>query len=139
MSKLADIAKKSLGAQTIKIDEIIERYGGVVTINDLSYADYKGDRIPVFGFVEGEGTSFRGGCKKLRELAADLEEAYGDLREVNAALAVEGVRIKINPTTKTKSGNVFRPVNMLGTVKFEDVHELGEVNPDTGEVVGEPF
>ena len=138
MSKLADIAKKSLGTQTIKLDEVIEQFGGVVTINDLSYVEYKGDRIPVFGFVEGEGASFWGGCKKLRELAADLEEAYGDLRAINEAFQAEGLRIKINPLTKTKTGSNFRPVNVLGTVKFDDItpvnHETGEVLHEIGEI-----
>lgn len=131
MSKLADVAQRTLSAQTVKIDEIIAQYGGVVTINSLTYAEYKGDRVPVFGFVEGEGAAFWGGCKKLRELATNLEEDYGDLREVNAALRVEGIRIKLNPTIRTKGGNMFRPVNLLGTVEFSDCDE------DTGEIFEE--
>ena len=136
MSKLGDIAKKTVGLQTVKIDDIIKDYNGIVTINGLSYADYKGDRVPVFSFVEGEGMSFWGGCKKLRELAAAWEEVYGDLREVNAELAVEGVKIKLSPTTRTKGGNPFRPVAVLGTVKFDTELEPAEVivDEETGEV-----
>ena len=135
MSKMANIAKTAVGTQSMKIDEIIDRFGGVVTVNELSYTEYRGDRIPVFGFVEEEGASFWGGCKKLRELAAALEEGYGDLRGVNEAFQSEGLRIKISPTTKTKGGNPFRPVTVLGTVKFDDIQPT--VNPDTGEVTAD--
>lgn len=139
MSKLGDIAKKTVGMQTVKIDDIIKDYGGVVTINSLGYADYKGDKIPVFGFVEGEGMSFWGGCKKLRELANAWQEELGDLREVNAELAVEGVKIKISPQTRTKGGNPFRPVAVLGTVKFgavdDDDEPESEVDDETGEII----
>ena len=129
MSKLASIAKRVLGTQTVTLDAIVEQYDGVVTINSLGYTDYKGDRIPVFGFVEGEGQTFWGGCMKLRELATDLEEEYADLREVNAALQVEGMKIRISPTGKTKAGKPFRPVNFLGLVKFDGVREPDE-SPD---------
>ncbi len=133
MSKLGDIAKSTLGTQAMKIDDIIEQYGGVVTINGLSYADYKGSRIPVFSFVEGEGTSFWGGCKKLRELAEAWVEACGDLRAVNDELSVEGVRIKLSPTIKTKGGNPFRPVAIIGTVPFNDE----DIDLETGEIFTE--
>ena len=130
MSKLANIAKQVLGTQTVKLDDIIKQYGGVVTINSLSYTEYKGDRIPVFGFVEGEGQSFWGGCKKLREFAAALEEDYDDLREVNEALQVEGMKIRISPKTKTQTGNPFRPVSFLGAVKFADIEREPAESPD---------
>lgn len=144
MSKLGDVAKKTLGLQTVKIDDIIRDYDGVVTINSLSCTDYKGDRVPVFGFVEGEGKSFWGGCKKLRELAEAWQEELGDLKSVNDELAVEGVRIRLGQTIRTKSGNPFRPVTILGTVKFDESDgeidtETGEVNTETGEVDGDPF
>lgn len=151
MSKLGDIAKKTVGATTVKIDDIIRDYNGVVTVNGLSYADYKGDRVPVFSFVEGEGLSFWGGCKKLREMSDAWIEELGDLRTVNDELAVEGVKIKLSPTIRTKSGNPFRPVMVLGTVKFaehehddvddvDDIEDVEEVDADieTGEVVA-PF
>ena len=141
MSKLWDIAKKVVGTQTVKIDDIIRDYNGVVTVNGLSYTEYKGDRVPVFSFAEGEGQAFWGGCKKLRELAAAWEEELGDLREVNAELQVEGVRIKLSPTVRTKGGNPFRPVAVLGTVKFsaEGNEEVAEVvDAETGEII-EPF
>lgn len=126
MSKLGDIAKSTVGTQAMKIDDIIEKYDGVVTINGLSYAEYKGSRIPVFSFVEGEGMSFWGGCKKLRELADAWVESCGDLCAVNDELSMEGVRIRLSPTIKTKGGNPFRPVAILGTVKFVDT-ETGEI------------
>lgn len=140
MSKLGDIAISTVGEerpQAIKIDDIIEKFGGVVTINGLSYSDYKGTRIPVFSFTEGEGLVFWGGCKKLRELAEAWEEAYGDLRTVNDELAVEGVKIKLSPTIKTKGGNPFRPVAILGTVNFDEVTESPNVDADTGEILEE--
>ena len=144
MSKLGDIARKTVGSQTVKIDDIIEQYGGIVTVNGLSYTEYKGDRVPVFSFAEGEGQAFWGGCKKLRELAAAWEEELGDLREVNAELQVEGVRIKLSPTIRTKGGNPFRPVAVLGTVKFSECTDIEpeEVEPECnedGELIGDPF
>ena len=137
MSKLGDIAKSTVGTQAMKIDDIIEKFGGVVTINGLSYAEYKGTRIPVFSFIEGDGLVFWGGCKKLRELADAWEEAYGDLRAVNDELSCEGVKIKLSPTIKTKGGNPFRPVAVLGTVKFDEVTESPNVDADTGEILEE--
>ena len=141
MSKLGDIAKKTLGTQTLKIDEIIEQFGGVVTINSLSYVEYKGDKIPVFGFVEGEGTAFWGGCKKLRELAEAWQEECGDLREVNDELSRVGVKIKLSPTMTAKNGNRFRPVSVLGEVAFGNVAnepaEMPDFDEDTGEIVAD--
>ncbi|MBR0287813.1 MAG: hypothetical protein IJQ82_02420 [Selenomonadaceae bacterium] len=145
MSKIGNIANKILDVQTIKIDDIIKQYGGVVTINGLSYATYKGDSVPVFNFVEGEGTAFWGGCKKLRELAAALEEEYkGDLSAINEDFRHTGIKVKISPLTKTNGGNPFRPVAKLGLVEFENVDESEfdepEVDTETGEVVKkEPF
>lgn len=135
MSKLGDVAKKTVGSQAIKIDDIIEQFDGVVTINGLSYTEYKGARIPVFSFAEGEGLVFWGGCKKLRELAEAWEEVSGDLRTVNDELAVEGVKIKLSPQVKTKGGKPFRPVTVLGTVKFDEMPDIDNVDEDTGEII----
>ena len=140
MNKISEVSSKVLGTKTIKIDDIIEQYDGVVTINGLSYANYKGDRVPVFTFVEGEGTAFWGGCKTLRELAQSLEEVFdGDLSAINEAFRHTGVRIKIEPIVKTAGGNPFRPVSKLGDVQFEFVNEIDDsdepdFNPETGEV-----
>ena len=131
MSKIGNIAKKVVGTQTVKLDDIIANYGGVVTINGLSYATYKGDRVPVFSFAEGEGVSFWGGCKKLRELAQALEEEYGNLLAINEDFQHTGLKIKIHPITKTSSGNPFRPVSVIGEVDLETVDEIEpEVNED---------
>lgn len=135
MTKLGDAAEKRLGRQTIKIDEVIEQFDGVVTINSLSFVDYKGEKIPVFGFAEADGLSFWGGSKKLRELAEDwLELCDGDLGEVNDELREFGVRIKLHPTLRTKSGKVFRPVSMIGTVRFAD--EVVELHTDDADELG---
>lgn len=149
MSKLADIAKKVVGSTTIKIDDIIEQYGGVVTINRLDFADYKGNKIPVFGFVEGAGLRFYGGFKKMRELADALIEEYdGDLGAINEEFRHAGLKLKFLPLAKTAGGNPFRPVIDLGEVNFDDEVRFDE---ETGEVVdaevadaeinvdGEPF
>ena len=143
MSKLGDIAKKTVGAQAMSIENIIEQFGGVVTINGLSYTEYKGSQIPVFSFVEGDGCSFWGGCKKLRELPDAWIEACGDLRSVNEELSTEGVRIKLSPKPTTKGGILFRPVAVLGTVKFDDC-DCADFDSKTGEVlnsnpVADPF
>lgn len=143
MSKLANIAQKVVGMQTIKIDDVIAQFGGIVTINGLSFATYKGDRIPVFSFVEGEGMAFWGGCKKLRELATALEEEYGDLRAINDDFRRTGLKIKLSPLTKTNGGNPYRPVSIIGEVDLTDteVADEPEVDSETGEVIteSEPF
>lgn len=141
MSKIGNIANKILDVQTVKIDDIIKQYGGIVTINGLSYATYKGDRVPVFSFIEGEGTAFWGGCKKLRELAQALEEEYdGDLRAINEDFRHTGIKVKLSPIIKTNGGNPFRPVAKLGLVEFENADEIDdtdepEVDAETGEVI----
>lgn len=147
MSRIGNIAQKIIGTQTIKINDIIEQFGGVVTVNGLSFATYKNDKIPVYRFVEGEGMAFWGGCKKLRELAdALLEEYDGDLEAVNDDFKRVGIRLKFGPITKTGSGNPFRPVANLGDVDLTvsnepEVDDLDEpdFNADTGEVITEPF
>ena len=132
MSKLADIAKKVVGNTTIKIDEIVEQFGGVVTINRFEMSEFKGTKIPVFGFVEGAGLKFYGGCKKMRELADALIEEYdGDLRAINDDFRHTGLKVKFMPLTKTAGGNPFRPVIDLGEVNFDDDVQFDE---ETGEV-----
>ena len=138
MGKLGDIAKKTVGVQAMKIDDIVKKFGGVVTINGLSYTEYKGSRIPVFSFVEGEGLCFWGGCKKLRELAEAWEEVYGDLRAVNDELAVEGVRIRLSEKIATKDSKPFRPVSVIGSVKLDGLDAEPNVNLDTGEIDADP-
>ena len=131
MSKLGKIAQKVIGTQTVKLDDIVKNFGGVVTINGLSFTEYQGTKIPVFNFVEGEGMNFWGGCKKLRELAQALEEEYGNLLAINEDFQHTGLKIKIHPITKTSSGNPFRPVSVIGEVDLETVDEIEpEVNED---------
>ena len=134
MNKLGAVANKVLDVQTIKIDDIIARYGGIVTICGLGYAEYKGSRVPVFSFVEGKGMAFWGGCKKLRELASELENAYdGDLNAINDDFHHTGIRVQLCPIIKTGSGNPFRPVINLGMVDLTvDENVFDE---ETGEVV----
>ena len=141
MSKIGNIAKKVVGMQTVKIDDIIAKFGGTVTINGLSYATYKGDRVPVFSFVEGEGTAFWGGCKKLRELADALTEEYdGDLAAINEDFRHTGVKIKLSPIIKTNGGNPFRPVAIIGEVELQTVNaDEPDFDAETGEIVTEPF
>lgn len=145
MSKLGNIAKKVIGTQTVKLDDIVKDFGGVVTINGLSFTGYQGTKIPVFNFVEGEGMNFWGGCKKLRELADGLIEEYdGDLQAINEDFATTGIKIRISPQTKTKAGNPFRPVANLGEVDLTEPQVDDEIEPEvdteTGEVVKkEPF
>ena len=137
MSKIGNIAKKVVGMQTVKIDDIIAQFGGTVTINGLSYATYKGDRVPVFSFVEGEGMAFWGGCKKLRELADALVEAYdGNLMAINEDFRHTGVKIKLSPLTKTNGGNPYRPVAIIGEVELTNVDE-SEIEPEIDDETGE--
>ena len=141
MSKLGNIAKKVVGTQTVKIDDIIEQFGGIVTVNGLSFATYKGDRIPVFNFVEGEGMAFWGGCKKLRELADALIEEYdGNLGAINDDFRHTGIKLKFSPLTKTNGGNPFRPVANLGEVDLTVDSDVDEIDAETGEIIDEaPF
>lgn len=141
MSKLGNIAKKVVGMQTVKIDDIIEQFGGVVTVNGLSFATYKGDRVPVFSFVEGEGMAFWGGCKKLRELADALTEEYdGNLQAINDDFRHTGIKLKLSPIIKTNGGNPFRPVAIIGEVELQTVNaDEPDFDAETGEIVTEPF
>ena len=140
MSKIGSIAQKVIGTQTVKLDDIIEQFGRVVTINGLSYATYNGDRTPLFTFAEGLGMAFGGGSKKLSEFAQALEKEYGgDLEAINADLKVTGVKIKISPLAKTSSGKQYRPVTFLGEVDLSEVEipddDEPEVDAETGEVI----
>lgn len=138
MSKLSNIARQTAGAQAIKVDDIVKQFGGVVTVNGFGYGEYKGERIPMFNFMEVEGGAFWGGSKKLREIAEAWEEAYsGDLQSINDDLQKEPLRIKIFALTKTASGKPFRPVVILGTVKGDAEPNDNEPNVDeeTGEVI----
>ena len=42
MSKIGNIAKKVVGMQTVKIDDLIAKFGGTVTINGLQLRDLQG-------------------------------------------------------------------------------------------------
>lgn len=145
MSKIADAGRKALEVQTVKLDDIVANYGGVVTINGLDYTSFKGNPVPVFKFVEGEGAVFRGTCTKLKELADSLKEMYGgNLQAINDDFKHTGIRIKIEPETKTSSGNKFRPISFIREVDFVDEpdcdDETGEVvNPEAPSVGEDPF
>lgn len=144
MSRIGNIAKKVVGMQTVKLDDIIENFGGVVTINGLSYATYNGERTPIFTFAEGAGMAFGGGSKKLNEFVQALEKEYGgDLEAINADLKTTGVKIKISPLAKTSNGKQYRPVTFLGEVNLSELENATaddepQVDNETGEVlVGE--
>ena len=132
MNKIAEAANKILDVQTIKIDSVIEQFGNVVTINGLSFVKFKGDRIPVYRFVEGEGLAFFGGNKKLRELAQALEESYdGNLFAINEDFKRVGIKVRLGALVKTQSGNPFRPVAKIGLVMFDNEPAT---DAETGEV-----
>lgn len=132
MNKIVDAANKILDVQTIKIDSVIEQFGNVVTINGLSFANYKGDRIPVYRFAEGAGLAFWGGNKKLRELAQALEESYdGNLPAINEDFKRVGIKVRLGALVKTANGNPFRPVAKIGLVMFDSE---SATDAETGEV-----
>ena len=133
MSDMSKLAQSVLGTEgdlpmpTLKLDDIVKRHKGVVTIVGLTYTTYEDKEIPVFIAAEDDGFKFWGGCKKLTELAENLVNFYGDLKTANRELHREGVRIKIGEQIRTKSGKPFRPVVFLETVRFDDTHEPYEI------------
>lgn len=143
MSKIAEASRRALEVRTVKLDDIVKNFGGVVTINGLSYTSYKGNPVPVFSFVEGEGAVFRGTCKKLVELADALKELYaGNLQAINEDFKRTGIRVKIEEQIPTSTGNRFRPVSRLGEVDFDDFDDEETACDDepacdeeTGEVI----
>lgn len=139
MSKLSDIAKKTVGnggltggLEKIKLDDVIKTYPEGVSITGTDLINFNGNSFPVFTFAEDETKYFSGG-KALREMVeAWIEEYDGDLSAVNDDLRTEHVKIRMRKVT-TKGGKTFTAVAILGTVKA--------FNPKTGEVTdeSEPF
>ena len=136
MSKLSDIAKKTVGngsltsgLEKIKLDEVIKAYPDGVTINGADMVNSNGNSFPVFTFAEDTSKYFSGG-KALREMVeAWIEEYDGDLSAVNDDLKAEPVKIRMRKVT-TKGGKTFTAVAILGTVQTATPN----CNPETGEV-----
>lgn len=122
MSKLDEFVKENRRTRSISIKEIIEKFGGVVTITGLSYRESDGKQTPVFDVVENNGALLWCNITGLKNVVDKLLEKYdGDLNKLNAELSVQGLQIEIGSTfVKTKKGNDCRPVSILGTVKLND-------------------
>ena len=141
MSKLKDTLRKAVGNGSpvagltkISIDDIIEQYEGIVTLNGVSYAEYNGDRYPVFTFLEDERRYFSGG-KALRDMADILVESYdGDISAVNKALKAEPTRILLNKI-RTKNNRPFTTVAILDDVPDSNPSHDPPINLETGEIL----
>ena len=142
MSKLSDIAKKTVGGggltgglEKIKLDEVIKAYPDGVSVTGAELINASGSTFPVFTFVENTAQYFSGG-KALREMVeAWIEEYDGDLSTVNDDLKAEPVRIKMKKVT-TKGGKTFTTVTILGTLQpVEDISEPQvDYDAETGEL-----
>jgi len=137
MTNWKAIAKKALGGGSattgldkITVDEIIAQYPDGITLTGANIVKMGDVTFPVFTFTEEPKRYFSGG-KALREMVdAWLEASDGDLREVNDWLKANPMKIRMSKV-RTKSGNMFTQV--------ETVDDEPTCDPDTGEVVAEPF
>lgn len=145
MSKLSDIAKKTVGnggltsgLEKIKLDDVIATYPDGVTITGAEMVNNNGSSFPVFTFAEDTSKYFSGG-KALREMVEAWIEGYdGDLGAVNEDLQKEPVRIKMRKVN-TKKGKTYTAITIVGTVKAEtaDPEAEPEYDPETGEVLSD--
>lgn len=143
MSRFSDIARRSVdtrggvtgGLEKVNIDDIIRAYPNGITITGVDRISYDGDYFYSFIFAEDPSKCFSGG-KALREIADNWFDACDDdADEVNAELAAEHVRLKMEKI-RTKNNRSFTKVTVLGSVRADDEPRC---NPDTGEIVDPPF
>lgn len=132
MGKMSEIAAKSVakmswtrGKEKIEFDDLITRYGGIVTINGAYIAEMNGNTFPVFTFEEDDKCCFGGG-KALKNILDDWLEVCGDIENVDKGLREDPVRIRVGELITTKRGQPFRPVEVLKNTI---------VDPDTGEIL----
>ena len=145
MSKLSDIAKKTVGnggltsgLEKIKLDDVIATYPDGVTITGTEMVNNNGSSFPVFTFAEDTSKYFSGG-KALREMVeAWIEECDGDLGLVNDELQKEPVIIKMRKVN-TKKGKTYTMVTIVGTAKAATAEPEAdpEYDPETGEVISD--
>lgn len=135
MNKIDQASREALGF--ISVSTIVEKFG-VVTINGMSFIDYKGKQVPAFHFVESDGGVFPATSVKLKAFADAILRLYdNDIDAANEGFHHTGIRIEISES-KTKSGNKFWQVTRLGRVNFDEPEDEPETDSETGEVIDKP-
>lgn len=116
MGKFSDIAKKSIsdsgnlmaGREKITTDMLIAAYPQGVSINGVNMINYfdkvtrQDKTYPVFTFSEDDSKFYSGGKALARIVEKWLEMCNGDINEVNAGIADEPVKVKLEKVTTSK-------------------------------------
>lgn len=100
------------GRTSIKTEEVIERFGGVITLTDVDIVDIPTGRYPIFKFKEDDTFFYAGGTILMNIVDDCLEECNGDLQKVKDDLASDNVAIKLSKD-RTKNGNTITKVEIL--------------------------
>jgi hypothetical protein len=147
MGKLANIARNvvGVGGEYISLNDLIANYPDGVTVNGVSIRKTSKGDVPCFTFAEDSNKyayAVSGDLAVIWE--AWLNDADGSIEELNNALQVENVKIKIQKK-RTKKGNTYTKAWVVGTIEKERI-EVDEdsteiVDEETGEVIvdGVPF
>lgn len=136
MSKYSEMARKKFGMPRISFEELMDKCpDGVVSITGFAgFDEFKGsDKAKFFVAVDG-GRMWSTGSKKLHQWAEDML-AVDPTDVINATLSKTPARWLI--TRPDPKGSVFYADPLPDDDTPADV--TVEVNPDTGEVVSEPF
>lgn len=97
---------------SIKTEDIIEKFGGVITLTDVDIVDIPTGRYPIFKFKEDDSSFYAGGTILMNIVDDCLEECNGDLSLVKNDLAKDNVKIKLSKA-RTKNGNSITKVDIL--------------------------
>lgn len=131
MSKIKELLKqdKKLGREREKLDRVIARYPGGMTINGYDTDIGKnGEPFPVFTIKE-DPTIYFGGGGDLKKLESRMLAIHGgDLTAINEELEMEPLRVKIEKVD-TKNGNQYTTVKLL-----EDDYKELEMEPLRGKI-----
>ena len=128
MSKLAEVAKSVVGinGEYIALDKIIATYPEGILVNG-AFVTPQG--IPCLTYAEDKDKYFYAVSGDLSKVTSAWLDLCEDVAELNKNLSVENIKIRLYKT-KTKKGNTYVKVDILGSVKAVDA-ETGEIIQST--------